>query len=535
MKIKKITAAVLLTVLILSLCACGKDKPSTEEENETAVQSEAEEAKKESENENEPSDGIVSVFSYKPDTFCPILSNNNANVRMLKMIFESLTVLGDDMRPKPCLASSWTAGDTADKWTVALRSGVRWHDSSGFSAEDAVYTVNSIIAHPESPYAESLANVESVRAEGAYKIVFTLREPDPCFVNLLNFPIIKKGSIGADTAEFSPNGTGAYVFEDRNEGNVYYLSANPAWWGGEISNKLIRVRMLPDKDTALYAFGSDNIDIAAADNTDWGKYVDAAESTYALIKTPVYHFIGLNNKNTILSDAGVRNAISYAADRNGICETVFMQSGETANVPLRSEWYVYGSQKTEYSRDIGAARKEIEACGWELTDNKAYRKKSGRKTLRLRLDILINEDNIMRENIAQTVESNLTDAGFEVTVTKVPFEEYEKRIANGKYDMFIGSCIIPADMNLDFMLGEGNMFGFEDEEMQYVLNELKTKKTEDEVVETYAEIINLFEQLNPVVGLAFQNSVAVYGKGLEGEFKPNYYDIYSGIESLIKK
>ena len=148
---------------------------------------------------------------------------------------------------------------------------------------------------------------------------------------------------------------------------------------------------------------------------------------------------------------------------------------------------------------------------------------------------MINEDNADRENISQIIQNNFGEMGIETTVTKAPFEEYEKRIANGKFDLFIGSCVIPADMDLSFLLGDGNLCRFEDDEMKFVLDELKTKSDKNGIIESYAEVINLFNQLNPMIGLAFRDKVMIYGNRIEGEVKPSYYNIYNGIEKLVKK
>ena len=90
-------------------------------------------------------------------------------------------------------------------------------------------------------------------------------------------------------------------------------------------------------------------------------------------------------------------------------------------------------------------------------------------------------------------------------------------------------------MDLSFLLGDGNLCRFEDDEMKFVLDELKTKSDKNGIVESYAEVINLFNQLNPMLGLAFRDKVMIYGNRIEGEVKPSYYNIYNGIEKLVKK
>ena len=38
-----------------------------------------------------------------------------------------------------------------------------------------------------------------------------------------------------------------------------------------------------------------------------------------------------------------------------------------------------------------------------------------------------------------------------------------------------------------------------------------------------------------MLGLAFRDKVMIYGNRIEGEVKPSYYNIYNGIEKLVKK
>ena len=78
------------------------------------------------------------------------------------------------------------------------------------------------------------------------------------------------------------------------------------------------------------------------------------------------------------------------------------------------------------------------------------------------------------------------------------------------------------------------MFGFEDEEMSFVVNEIAQKTKPEDIKAKHAEFINLFEQLNPIVGLFFENSVLVYTKEIKEELKPSYFDVYNGIETLQK-
>lgn len=50
---------------------------------------------------------------------------------------------------EPWLAERMTANTIQDVWTLTLRDGVRWSDGEIFNADDVVFTVNLLLAHPD--------------------------------------------------------------------------------------------------------------------------------------------------------------------------------------------------------------------------------------------------------------------------------------------------------------------------------------------------------------------------------------------------
>ncbi len=516
---KRVLSVLLIIILVITGAGCGKPKTKTKSEK-----------KKESTE-------VLSMFSYKPDTFCPIASNNEANLRLLGIIYDGLIDLGDDYLPQPALAESWKSSKNNTEWVINLRKDATWHDGGDFLAEDVVYTVNQIKKIAGSPYFYNVSSITEVSKLDDRSVRFTLAKPMSNFVNLLYFPIIKKGADEIDTLQFKPNGTGAYRFEDRNEGNIYYLVRNEKWWGGAAKSDVIEVRMLPGGDTALYAFGSGTIDMTPADNMDWGKFVDPQNAEYTNIATPIYTFLGINHENPRLAMNEIRRAVSMVIDRDEIIEKARMGYASAADSPLRAEWYVCENQKFDHTPNSAAAKKLMEENQWEFKNN-VYRKVKDGVEYTASFSILINEDNTVRENVARIISQNLMEFGIKATVVRVPYEEYTKRIAEGNYDVFVGSMALSPEMDFSGLLGEGNIFDYTDDEMQFVMSQMQSKQSDAEIKSAYAEFINLFEQTNPIIGLFFENSVMIYSKQIVGEVLPSYFDIYRGIEKLeisIKK
>ncbi len=485
-------------------------------------------------NDVENSTVELSVFSYKPDTLFPIASDNEANIQMLSIVYEGLVEFSDELIPIPILAESWSASNNGLEWSVNLKNNVLWHDNTGkFSPEDVVYTVNKIKELEKSPFKYNVSNIKEVYVTGKNQIKFALIKPNANFINLLYFPIVKKENNEIDFANFKPNGTGAYKFEDRSEGNVYYLVKNSNWWGGKVNADSIKVKIMPSNETALYAFGSGSLDFVPAENMDWGKYVDPSSSSYTTIKTPVYNFLGINHNNKILANTELRRAISLAIDRDEICEEARMGYAQPANSPLRSEWIICENQKFEHKQNTVDAKKILEENDWEFKNN-SFQKNIDGAIISAQFSILINEENTTRENIARIIVKNLEEFGVHTNVVRVPYDEYKKRISEGNYDAFIGSMALSPNLDFSEIFGDGNMFAFEDEELKFVMSSMQTKTDFAQIKAGYAEFINLFEQLNPVLGLFFEDSVMIYSKEIKTEINPCYFNLYSGIGSIQK-
>src|SRR6185437_4233957 len=83
----------------------------------------------------------------------------------------------------PDLATSW---DNPDPLTYVfhLRQGVKFHDGTEFTAEDAAYSLNRIRTNsPEYQRASAFAPVDSVEPTDKYTVTVKLSRPYAAFIN----------------------------------------------------------------------------------------------------------------------------------------------------------------------------------------------------------------------------------------------------------------------------------------------------------------------------------------------------------------
>ena len=85
-----------------------------------------------------------------PDSIDPHFTATGTHAEALKHVFDTLVWSGDGLEIEPRLAESWKAVDDTT-WEFKLRSGVKFHDGSDFTAEDVKFSIERmpIVDGPE--------------------------------------------------------------------------------------------------------------------------------------------------------------------------------------------------------------------------------------------------------------------------------------------------------------------------------------------------------------------------------------------------
>jgi len=170
---------------------------------------------------------------------------------------------------KPLLATEWkfVDGKTLD---FTLRQGVKFHDGSTMTADDVVYTINTV-SSPDSKVAtpSNYSWIDKAEKTGDYSVRVIFKKPTPAALQYFAFvmPIYPKAyreKVGPEGYAKAPVGAGPYkitklnpsVSVDFERFEEYYDSPK-----GKPAIKKINARFLPDAETELAEL--------LAQNTDW--------------------------------------------------------------------------------------------------------------------------------------------------------------------------------------------------------------------------------------------------------------------------
>lgn len=307
----------------------------------------------------------------------------NTNPVVLTMV-ESLLRISPTGGLVPNLAESWKATDPTT-YVYQLRQGVKFHDGTTMKATDAAASMQRIIDPKVASYLASfVSNVKSVKATGTYELTVKLSKPDALWKYVPATTVgavvpkafLDKNGKNVGKANVGIVGTGPYTFVSWQQGQQAIVKANPSYWNKARTPKVkqITFKILTSESTVVEGMVGGQID--GAFNLS-GKSLKALgqASSMRVVSGPSYfvHFLGLNVKRPPFDDVRVRQALSYAIDKQGVLDATWGGAGSLCKSPVTpSMWSFEKAQfKSAYDAlpdfavNLKKAKALIKAAGAE--------------------------------------------------------------------------------------------------------------------------------------------------------------------------
>jgi peptide/nickel transport system substrate-binding protein len=249
----------------------------------------------------------------------------------------------------PDLASSWDVSPDGLAYTFKLRSGVKFHDGTLFSADDVLATFNRIINPPSGIAISSNAlfsQVSGIEKTDASTVKFTLKKPQAFFLEILcgtDMIIYPKKALDdnkQDLRKVLAPGTGAFRYQDYKQAEKWTLVRNPEYWDSALpyvdTLVLQHVPNWPDRGTAVLTAQSDMTWNASRDT--WS---ESAAKNVLNNKLPNFsgYFVIFNVKQKPFDDPRVRQAINLAISRQDLIQAFITQ--EWINL---TRWVPHGDE-----------------------------------------------------------------------------------------------------------------------------------------------------------------------------------------------
>ena len=323
MKLKKPLSLALALLLLFALAACGS---GGEKESSAPASSGQNTAAKEK---------VITVLdsdNLSPETSDTILSRN-AKI-LYETIYEPLLRYNAEGQPEPCLAESYEVSKDGTQYTFHLRKDVKFSDGTPFNADNVLWnTQRWFDSDCRKNFSSELLDVSKV---DDYTVVFTFAEASyPCLIELTYprpFRFTNENALN-DKGEFENMiGTGPWMIESYESEVEVVLVPNPNYWGEKPKVDKMILRQVTDGQARVMAMQSGDADLTIAELPSESKSVIAADSklkTISEMGTMTFYLI-INYDVPVLQDVKLRQALNYAANKDGIVTDLLDGDGTAA-------------------------------------------------------------------------------------------------------------------------------------------------------------------------------------------------------------
>lgn len=522
MKRKNFLALLVIAFLVV-MAACSSDDNVEEE----AAGDEAAESEK-------TGDLTIGTMAEMVTTD-PHGSNDSASRQVRANIYETLVFQDVDMSLSPGLATEYEQVDETT-WNFKLREGTTFHNGEEFTAEDVVatfdrvqddamaspvlflfemieeidvisdYEINIHTSIPFAPLASHLAHntggiISKATIDADYQAALDAAGSDVTLEEY--YELRDAGGDEYDTVkeEISehlgtvvanePNGTNHLKFVSRSAGDEVVLEKFEDFQGGDRYFENVTFKVIPENGARMAELETGGIQVATdVDSTNMERVENGADTAVTSTDSVRMSYLGFNINKEPFNDMKVRQAISYAIDREEIVAGVYDDMGIPAKGPLAPD--VWG-----YSEDLEGQEYNIEKAKEILAETDVA---DGFDTT-----IWVNDDQQIIDT-AVYIQSELAELNINVEIEQFEWGAYLETLAQGNHEMFIlGWTTVTGDADYGLYAlfhsknqgAAGNRVFYDNPEVDELLDAGRAEVDDEARQQIYTDIENILVEESP--------------------------------------
>ncbi|WP_445372794.1 peptide-binding protein [Methylomonas sp. HW2-6] len=337
-------------------------------------------------------DWSVEAFGTNLKTITPLVSTDAYASNVQSYVQESLITRNPDtLAWEGLIAKSWTVSEDGLTIAFELRDDVTFSDGQSLTADDVVFSFSFIMTEAiQAPRERAyLQKIQSVKAEGKYRVVFTYKEPYFEALSLAGgMNILPKHFYEPylkEPQKFNESkglllGSGPYKLADPkswtpDQGNVE-LVRNERYWGDvQPAYNRILWKIIQNDSARLTTYRNGDIDSYSARASEYKQLqsdaqIQAKSQSFEYMPPVVgYSYIGWNQmrggKPTRFADKRVRQAMSYLTDTGRIIKDVFLGYAEPAVSPFGNASKQHDATLQPYQANLDKAKALLKEAGYE--------------------------------------------------------------------------------------------------------------------------------------------------------------------------
>ncbi|TQM11120.1 peptide/nickel transport system substrate-binding protein [Pseudonocardia kunmingensis] len=338
---------------------------------------------------------LVVAIDSDPGSLNPAATTSGGVHTASELMFNGLVGLGPDLQPVPELAESWEVLEDGALYRFHLREGVTWHDGQPFTSGDVKYSFEEVLLKLHSRTQASVGSaIQSIAASDPSTVEFRFKQPYAPLLQQLDVteaPIVPQHLYqGTDPAKnpanMAPIGTGPYTFVSYAPGSEIRMARNGSYFeaGLPYLDEVV-MRVIPDRASQVNALRGGEVDwLFGVPGPE--RAVLEADPAFGTLQTPInpggsncIMTVSFNLDRPVLQDLRVRQAISFALDRQQFVDRVLFGEGRAADAPISSGIpFAYADDLDNVvSYDPAQAERLLDEAGWKRSGDGGVRSSSG--------------------------------------------------------------------------------------------------------------------------------------------------------------
>jgi peptide/nickel transport system substrate-binding protein len=391
------------------------------------------------------------------DTLNPLFATTNAEQSASYLIFSRLFDYDSTGHLRNDIARDVRLDETQKIYTITLRDDVKWHDGAKLTADDVVYTVDTMKNPEVRAVMRNNWHEVAVKKVNTHVVQFTLPAPYATFRHALTFSILPKhilaqvqpSALRENTFSVSPVGSGPFkirllqTIPGRDSQKIAHLNAWTDYYQGAPKLARFELHAYDKPESLVQALKVGDVNAAAGIplKSDLPKQfvvndIPLGSGVYAIF----------NTTSPQLTDVTIRQAIQKATDTRLLRKNIGVPELplDLPFIPHQIEATALPQKPTIKMQEANAL---LEAAGWKLSGK--VRTKDG-KPLELKIAAIKDErykvviDELVRQwkQLGITTKVDL----FDTTTNQQSFAQAV--LQPRMYDVLVNELVIGGDADV---------------------------------------------------------------------------------------
>jgi peptide/nickel transport system substrate-binding protein len=498
-----------------------------------------------------------------PVSVTPLTARTQVDRDLVALLFSGLVRNGPDGSIVPDLAEHWSVDKTGKTWTVDLRADARWHDGQPVTADDVLFTIQTMQDPAYTGPGSTSWSEVTVTAAGPRRVVFSLQTPLGGFLQALTQPIAPAHLLGGipiaaladDPFGRQPIGSGPFALVEMTDTSASLVAAadftitdgeaSPAASASGTTDSLsspaptlrpsrpqpylpgMEFRYYRDPEKLAADFRSGSLDAVSGISRQLAAELGGDPGTRLLRypgSTLTAVLLNLRPSHPEFASPAVRTALLKAIDRGRLIEEAYAMSAASATGPIPPSSPLFDAAAdplVTYARK--GASKALMAAGWTHKEDGWYLPKA-KKPLTIEVVSPTQDTNPGLFAAAQAVIRDWASLGFTVTHVALPPGEFvTDRLATGTFQAAVVDVTVGLDPDLYPLLassqtltGGSNVMGVQDRALDALLAKARAPGTDAARTAAYSALQKQLGAGRYLLPLAFADEVVVARDTLEG-------------------